>query len=278
MMQYKIIAIKSMAMKMTYIMVLCSKIMHRLLFTLACSRSILFSKVRKASSTCPVDCSDFRYVSEESGSKSMIDTVEVDEPNKAFIFHTMSGSEYLCPFEDIRWTDRFAEFSKDNLERLKVVPHFVDEAIKLAHEKESSFVTWLEKEIFNGDLFIEIGVGGILNVHFKYEDKVHRLSSQRHMGMFKDSYLYQLSGIVDFRHYEFIGGSVNTYHMSDSIKRLVVNNIGCRPVTIDNIIYKHGVNVTRVTEENHPEGLISPDAFNGKSLLSDFMEGVDLLD
>ena len=55
----------------------------------------------------------------------------------------MSGSEYLCPFEDIRWTDRFAEFSKDNLERLKVVPHFVDEAIKLAHEKESSFVTWL---------------------------------------------------------------------------------------------------------------------------------------
>ena len=29
------------------------------------------------------------------------------------------------------------------MERLKVVPHFVDEAIKLAHEKESSFVTWL---------------------------------------------------------------------------------------------------------------------------------------
>ena len=98
------------------------------------------------------------------------------------------------------------------------------------------------------------------------------------MGMFKDSYLYQLSGIVDFRHYEFIGGSVNTYHMSDSIKRLVVNNIGSRPVTIDNVVYKHGVTVTCVTEENHPEGLISPDAFNGKSLLSDFMEGVDLLD
>ena len=98
------------------------------------------------------------------------------------------------------------------------------------------------------------------------------------MRMFKDSYLYQLSGIVDFRHYEFIGGSVNTYHMSDSIKRLVINNIGSRPVTVDNVVYKHGVNVTRVTEENHPEGLISPDVFNGKSLLSDFMEGGDLLD
>ena len=95
---------------------------------------------------------DDRFLACSSILTSMIDTVEVDEPNKAFIFHTMSGSEYLCPFEDIRWTDRFAEFSKDNLERLNISRAFVDEAIKLAHEKESSFVAWLEKEIFNGDL------------------------------------------------------------------------------------------------------------------------------
>lgn len=93
--------------------------------------------------------------------------------------------------------------------------------------------------------------------------------------MFKDSYLYQLSGVVDFRHYEFIYGSVSTYHMSDSIKRLVVNNIGSRPVTIDNVVYKHGVTVTCVTEENHPEGLISPDVFNGKGLFSDFIKEGD---
>lgn len=89
---------------------------------------------------------DDRFLACSSILTSMIDTVEVDEPNKVFIFHTMSGSEYLCSFEDIRWTDRFAEFSKDNLERLNVVPHFVDEAIKLAHEKESSFVTLVTEE------------------------------------------------------------------------------------------------------------------------------------
>ena len=138
-----------------------------------------------------------------------------------------------------------------------------------------NFVTWLEKEIFNGDLFIELGAGGILNVHFKYEDKVYRISSQIHMGMFSDSYLYRLSGVVDFRHYAFVGGSVNTYHMSDSIKRLVVNNIGSRPVTIDNVVYKHGINVTLVTEENHPEGLFSPDVFNGKGLFSNFIKEGD---
>lgn len=203
---------------------------------------------------------------------SMIDTVEVDEANKAFIFHTMSGSEYLCLFEDIRITQRFAEFSKDNLERLKVVSHFVDEAIKLAHEKESSFVTKLESELLSGDLYLELGAGGIISVHFKYLDGVHRVSSRIHSGMFVDSYLYCISGVVDFRHYAFCGGTVSTYHMSDSIKRLVVSNIGSRPVTIDKKVYESGTTITCVTEENHPEGLVSPDAFNGKSWMTDFVK------
>ena len=44
---------------------------------------------------------DDRFLACSSILTSMIDTVEVDEPNKAFIFHTMSGNDYLCPFEDI---------------------------------------------------------------------------------------------------------------------------------------------------------------------------------
>ncbi len=215
---------------------------------------------------------DDRFLACSSILISMIDTVEVDEPNKAFVFHTMSGSEYLCSFEDIRITQRFAEFSKDNLERLKVVSHFVDEAIKLAHEKESFLVTKLESELSNGDLYLELGAGGIISVHFKYLDGVHRISSREHLGMFVDSYLYCLSGVVDFRHYAFCGGQVNTYHMSDSIKRLVVNNIGGKPVTIDKKVYESGTTITCVTEENHPEGLVSPDAFNGKSWMTDFVK------
>lgn len=213
-----------------------------------------------------------RFLACSSILTSMIDTVEVDEPNKAFIFHTMSGSEYLCSFEDIRITQRFAEFSKDNLERMNVSRAVVDEAIKLAHEKESFLVTKLESELSNGDLYLELGAGGIISVHFKYLDGVHRISSREHLGMFVDSYLYCLSGVVDFRHYAFCGGQVNTYHMSDSIKRLVVNNIGSRPVTIDKKVYESGTTITCVTEENHPEGLVSPDAFNGKSWMTDFVK------
>ena len=38
---------------------------------------------------------DDRFLACSSILTSMIDIVEVDEPNKDFIFHTMSGSEYL---------------------------------------------------------------------------------------------------------------------------------------------------------------------------------------
>ena len=213
-----------------------------------------------------------RFLAGTSIITSMIDTVKVDEANKAFIFHTMSGSDYLCSFEDIRISARFAEFSKDNLERMNVSRAIVDEAIKLAHEKEGSFVVRLEKELLSGDLYLELGAGGIISVHFKYLDGVHRISSREHLGMFVDSYLYCLSGVVDFRHYAFCGGQVNTYPMSDSIKRLIVNNIGSKPVTIDKKVYESGTTITCVTEENHPEGLVSPDAFNGKSWMTDFVK------
>ncbi len=73
---------------------------------------------------------DDRFLACSSILTSMIDTVEVDEPSKAFIFHTMSGSEYLCPFEDIRWTSRFAEFSKDIYTHTKHLDRLVINALK----------------------------------------------------------------------------------------------------------------------------------------------------
>lgn len=209
---------------------------------------------------------------------SMIDTIKVDEPNKLFIIHTMSGSDYACSFEDIRISARFAEFSKDNLVRMNVSRAIVDKAIKLAHERERSLVARLEKELLSGDLYLEVGAGGILSVHFKYLDGIYRISSRCHSGMFVDSYLYCISGVVDFRHYAFCGGQVNTYHMSDSIKRLVVNNIGSRPVTVDKKVYESGTSITCVTEENCSEGLFSPDDFNGKSVFSNTMKESDFDD
>lgn len=40
-------------------------------------------------------------------------------------------------------------------------------------------------------------------------------------------------------------------------------------------VYLLRINVTLVTEENHPEGLFSPDVFNGKGLFSNFIKEGD---
>ena len=220
-----------------------------------------------------------RFLAGASIHTSKIVGVDVNEPDRNFVFYTRSGSVYVCPFEDIRWTDRFAEISGDNLERMNVSRAFVDEAVKLAHAKEGSLVDRLGKELLNGDLYLEMGAGGIINVHFKYMDAVHRISCYVHVGTFQDSFLYCQPGVVDFRHFGFSCGMVRTYHMSDSIKRLAVNNVGGRPVTIDDKAYESGTTIACITEENHREGLFSPDVFNGKSLINeDFLRAINGLD
>lgn len=158
---------------------------------------------------------------------------------------------------------------------MNIPASFLDKAFVLAKEKNKTLVSSLEQNLVNGDLYLQLGAGGIEKVYFKYEEKVQKVSCRVHSGMFTDSYLYTILGVVDFRHYEFIGNSVDTYHMSDSIKRLVVNNVGAVPVTIDHKVYKIGQTVTCVTEENHPEGLFSPDVFNGKGLFSNFIKEGD---
>ena len=210
-----------------------------------------------------------RFLAGESIPEPWIDTVDVDESGRNFIFYIMDSEDvYVCPFEDIRWSSDFldlARFTKENLERLYISGAFADEAIESAHEKESSLTDRLSDELSNGDLYLEMGAGGIIDVHFKYLDDVQRVSCQEHTGMFKNSYLYCLPGIVDFRHFEFCCGSVDTYCISDSIRRLVVNNIGGLPVTIDHKVYGPGTTIACITEKNYSKGLRVPDEFAAES-------------
>lgn len=71
-----------------------------------------------------------------------------------------------------------------------------------------------------------------------------------HGGMFVDSYIYRQSGIVDFRHYQFGYRFFETYYMSDSIKRVVVNNVSGVVMRIDNEEYKTGITIRAVDRDN----------------------------
>lgn len=109
---------------------------------------------------------------------------------------------------------------------------------------------WIEEYLVNGDLYLEVTEDFVRKVYFKYLDGAIRLQPMCHGGMFVDSYIYRQSGIVDFRHYQFGYRSFETYYMSDSIKRLVVNNVSGVVMRIDNEEYKTGITIRVVDRDN----------------------------
>lgn len=200
---------------------------------------------------------------------SPIQQTVVDEEHKLLQFVTASGSNYAVAFDDIDYTLKSIEKTRACLQNLNVSSHFVDEAIILSKRKERTFKKVLAGELLNGDLYLEVGECSLVKVYFKYHDEVLRLHGRCHSGMFTDSYLYTKGGVVDFRHYQFGWRSVNTYHISDTIQRLVINNISGVVMYIDGKEYPVGKTITCVTKDNHEEGLISPDVVNGKSMFYD---------
>lgn len=200
---------------------------------------------------------------------SLIQQTVMDADNKCLQFVTASGSNYAVAFDDIDYNPESVEKTKACLQKLNISASFIEESVVLSKRKERAFKKSLASELLNGDLYLELSECSIVRAYFKYNDEVLRLYGRCHSGMFTDSYLYTKGGIVDFRHFQFGWRSVNTYHISDTIQRLVVNNISGVVMNIDNREYPVGKNITCVTKDNHEEGLMSPDVVNGKSLFYD---------
>ena len=189
----------------------------------------------------------------------------LDEKNKTLTILTASGSTYIMSYDDISTLSEELENTRASLPKLNISSVFVDKAVVLAKKKEEIVKESLVNQLINGDLYLEVNSNGFEGVYFKYNDKVFRLRCSVHSGMFSNSHLYKLSGVVDFRHYEFRCRYVTTYHFSDTIKRMVVNNISSVEITIDNKSYPVGISTTDITEDSYSEGLISPDCVDGKS-------------
>lgn len=200
---------------------------------------------------------------------SRIESLNVNMQDKCLEIVTHSGSHYKAAFAEISCDPEDLKITRASLWSLKTSSDFVNEAVVLAKKTWKDFAKALDKELLNGDFYMELSSVSISNTYFKYKDKVLKVRGYCHVGMFVDSFLYRIPGVVDFRHYEFDFNGTTTYHISDTIKRLVVKNIHTQPVQIDNVVYPAGqTTITCITEENHQEGLISPDCVNGKSVFS----------
>lgn len=101
-----------------------------------------------------------------------------------------------------------------------------------------------------------------------------------HSGMFQDSVLYMKYGSeyedndcrLDFRYFPMgFGSDMETYSWSDNIKLAVIKNDCQYEIRFNKETIQPGE--TRVfTPDNYRQGLVSPDCYNGKSVLFDSTE------
>ena len=98
-----------------------------------------------------------------------------------------------------------------------------------------------------------------------------------HVGTYQDSILYLLYGnentnecSLDFRYFPqgWSQNIMDTYSWSDNIKQAVIKNMRGDAIVFNGEIVVPG-ELKVFTPEKHKQGLISPDCYNGKSVLSD---------
>lgn len=164
---------------------------------------------------------------------SNVKSIIADEAMKQFKICTKSGSEYLAAFSEISLNEQDLNITRSCLKFAGISADIVNACVFLSEQRKADMMDSLQEELNNGDLYLVLGLGGIEYVYFKYNDTMYSVFADIHAGMFKDSFLYIIPGILDFRHYEFTIGGFRTYHVSTTIKRLLVNNVGSRPLMVD---------------------------------------------
>lgn len=204
---------------------------------------------------------------------SAIEKVKLEKDRLVVLTHSLNS--YEMKLEDINMNtfDTTVEVLKD----LGVSGVEKDVCQKLAEASKVNLMEKVDKILRNSELYLQMA--GIYTKHAFFKNnlgEVREVGVSVHIGTFTDSYLVTdwNKGEVDFRYFDK-GMAIEPYHWSDGLEAVYIENIGdtdllykCR----GKHIYCKADEVTRIDKEDKgQEGLFSPDAVNGKSLLSDFI-------
>lgn len=176
---------------------------------------------------------------------SNIKEIKVDEMNRCLIIETLSKSIYTAMFEDMKQDEEFILETETVLKKHGYLD-VVEQIKMISKEKEEKVRQELDKELEDGDLYIELNASDIENMYFKYNQTIYAVKQHTHTGMFQDTFIYLIPKIVDFRHYEFGYRRFNTYKISSSIKRIIVNNRSGNEFTIDDTKCKIGKSIITI--------------------------------
>jgi len=213
-----------------------------------------------------------RFFSGEFVTTSYIVRIEVEDGEERLKLFTKSGSCYILYYADIN------ESAVEQTEKaLKSMGVALDLQRCLARSKERIEATKkkVAELIKPNELYVVMTGGyGVAEAYFKDKDEViEPIRVNTHIGTIQDSILVTdfLKGLCDWRIFPNVF-CVQPYHWSDGLDAVHIDNVG------ENFMFKgsqkdilcESGKVTVIKHEDYVgEGLLSPDAVNGKCVFFD---------
>lgn len=202
---------------------------------------------------------------------SHIMRIEVEDEQRQLKLFTKSGSCYILEYADIN--DLETERTQKVFEDMNVVID-LQRCVALKEERMKEILELINRN----ELYVIMTDGGqsVTEAYFKKEDgDVVSIPISVHVGMWQDSIIiadYD-TGLCDWRIWpSFL--HVEPYHWSDHLEAVHIENVGEDFVfkgSTREIVCKAGKVTVIKSEEYTEEGLLSPDAVNGKGLYTKFL-------
>lgn len=189
---------------------------------------------------------------------------------------TATGHRYVLRPEAVA-PDRLEETAA-GLERLGLDPGLAERWGQLRQEEDARRQARLTAELAPGELLLEVVGSNALSAFFRAaRGELREVKPDVHVGMFQDSVLVTdwEGGEVDFRYFP-MGNRLEPYHISDGLTAIRLSNLGGAETAFGAAGRETRCPAGEVTllpmAEHEAEGLLSPDAVNGKGLFSKLKE------
>ncbi len=115
---------------------------------------------------------------------------------------------------------------------------------------------------------------------YKKDNEIYKINPCIHLGMFVDSILYKSHGLCDVRLLVERKYCYSIYHWSDNVHKLCFYNVNLSRLLIETgqeklIVPPKEMKFLTYSDKNHKamEGLLSPDAVNGKNIFNVVTDG-----
>lgn len=155
--------------------------------------------------------------------------VRIEACEEGLDIYTLSGTHYRCKTEEVDLD--FLEQIKEKLLARNIVIEFLDNAKELAEQAKKELAEDVQKRIGENDLYIELIGIFVKNAFFKKNGELIPIECCTHIGMFQDSYLMIVPGIVDVRYFDKAFG-IDFYHVSDGVNEIYIKYIGELPFEV----------------------------------------------